>query len=200
MVLVSITSEVTATIGSTASPGNTRESAPAYDGNATSAAAFCKLCALIIFSVEDDFMTRYWIGVASYEHVRRGMHGGFAQLNHGKAAPLRRMAAGDWLIYYSPREQREGGEPVQAFTALGQLTGDEITEVAMSDRFTASRRTVHWLPTHPAPIKPLLGSLSFIRDPERWGMTFRPGHLEINGADFQRIAAAMGAEVNADAA
>ncbi len=145
-------------------------------------------------------MTRYWIGVASYEHVRRGVEGGFAQLNHGKASPLRRMAAGDWLIYYSPREQREGGEPVQAFTALGQLAGEEITEVAMTERFTAARRAVNWHPAHPAPIKPLLGSLSFIRNPERWGMTFRPGHLEISEADFQRIAAAMGAETNADAA
>lgn len=144
-------------------------------------------------------MPRYWIGVASYEHVRRGVNGGFAQLSHGQAAPVRRMAAGDWLIYYSPREQREGGEPVQAFTALGQLAGDEITEVAMTASFTAARRAVHWLPAHPAPIKPLLGSLSFIRNPVRWGMTFRPGHLEISEADFQRIAAAMGAVVNADA-
>ena len=145
-------------------------------------------------------MIRYWIGVASYEHVRRGVSGGFAQLNHGKSAPLRRMAAGDWLVYYSPREQREGDEPVQAFTAIGQLAGDEITEVAMSELFTAARRAVHWLPAHPAPIRPLLGSLSFIRNPERWGMTFRFGHLEISEADFQRIAAAMGAEVRADAA
>jgi hypothetical protein len=145
-------------------------------------------------------MARYWIGVASYEHVRRGVDGGFAQLNHGKAAPLRRMAAGDWLIYYSPREQREGGEAVQAFTAIGQVAGEEITEVAMTGSFTAARRAVRWLPAHHAPIKPMLGSLRFIRNPERWGMTFRPGHVEINEADFGRIAAAMGAAVNADAA
>lgn len=145
-------------------------------------------------------MTRYWIGVASYEHVRRGVAGGFAQLNHGKASPLRRMAAGDWLIYYSPREQREGGEPVQAFTALGQLTCNDITEAAMTASFTAARRAVSWLPTRPAPIRPLLESLSFIRNPERWGMTFRYGHLEISEADFWRIAAALDAEVNLDAA
>jgi hypothetical protein len=145
-------------------------------------------------------MTRYWIGVASYEHVRRGVEGGFAQLNHGKAAPMRRMATGDWLIYYSPREQREGGASVQAFTAIGQLAGDEMTEVAMTESFTAARRTVNWAPAHPAPIRPLLESLSFIRNPERWGMTFRSGHLEISEGDFQRIAAAMGAEAGADAA
>lgn len=141
-------------------------------------------------------MTRYWIGVASHEHVQRGVEGGFAQLNHGKATPLRRMAAGDWLIYYSPREQREGGEPVQAFTAIGQVAGDEVAEVAMSEQFTAARRAVTWLPAQPATIRALLGELSFIRNPERWGMTFRPGHLEICEADFQRIAAAMGVAGN----
>ena len=31
---------------------------------------------------------RYWIGVACREHVGRGVAGGFAQLCHGKAAPL----------------------------------------------------------------------------------------------------------------
>lgn len=67
----------------------------------------------------------------------------------------------------------------------------------MSEQFTAARRGVTWLPSHPAPIRPLLESLSFIRSPERWGMTFRPGHLEISEADFQRIAAAMGVEVSA---
>ena len=62
---------------------------------------------------------RYWIGVASSDHVARGVEGGFCQLCHGKAAPLRRMSAGDWIAYYSPRTAMKGGETVQAFTALG---------------------------------------------------------------------------------
>jgi hypothetical protein len=31
-----------------------------------------------------------WLGVVSYAHVRTGVAGGFAQLCHGKAQPLRR--------------------------------------------------------------------------------------------------------------
>ena len=46
---------------------------------------------------------RYWIGVVSRDHVMTGVAGGFAQVGHGKSAPLRRMSAGDWLIYYSPK-------------------------------------------------------------------------------------------------
>jgi hypothetical protein len=42
----------------------------------------------------------YWIGVVSKEHVARGVAGGFTQLNHGKAAPLERMRAGDGFAFY----------------------------------------------------------------------------------------------------
>jgi hypothetical protein len=34
--------------------------------------------------------------------VERGVSGGFCQLRHGKAQPLKRMLVGDWIIYYSP--------------------------------------------------------------------------------------------------
>ena len=38
-------------------------------------------------------MARYWIGVASRDHVMRGVAGGFCQLGHGKAAPVKRLEA-----------------------------------------------------------------------------------------------------------
>ncbi len=63
----------------------------------------------------------YWIGVASRDHVLKGVAGGFCQLGHGKAAPVKRLAPGDWIAYYSPRTAYEGGEPVQAFTAIGRI-------------------------------------------------------------------------------
>ena len=47
-------------------------------------------------------MTARWLAVASAEHVRRGRQGGFMQVNHGKAAPLRRIKPGDFVVYYSP--------------------------------------------------------------------------------------------------
>jgi len=36
---------------------------------------------------------RFWIGVVSEEHVKIGEKDGFAQLCHGKYAPLKRMNA-----------------------------------------------------------------------------------------------------------
>jgi hypothetical protein len=41
---------------------------------------------------------RYWIGVASREHVMKGICDGFAQLCHGKEDPLKKMNTGDWII------------------------------------------------------------------------------------------------------
>lgn len=141
---------------------------------------------------------RFWIGVASRAHVQRGVAAGIAQLGHGKAAPLRRMRQGDWLIYYSPREEVSGGDQVQAFTALGRLVDGDVYQVTVSEAFAPFRRAVAYLPCHEAPIRPLLGQLSFIKDPARWGSVFRFGHLEISHDDFAVIAAAMGDALDAE--
>jgi len=46
---------------------------------------------------------KYWIIVASKDHIQRRLAGGFIQANHSKAAPLKRMHASDWVIFYSPK-------------------------------------------------------------------------------------------------
>nr|WP_315485999.1 EVE domain-containing protein [uncultured Undibacterium sp.] len=43
-----------------------------------------------------------WIAVACAEHVAIGRELGFMQVCHGKASPLRRLRAGDKVVYYSP--------------------------------------------------------------------------------------------------
>jgi hypothetical protein len=139
---------------------------------------------------------RYWVGVVSAEHVERGVDGGFAQLCHGKAAPLRRMRGGDWLIYYSPAEKMRGGEPVQAFTAIGRVEHGAAYEFDMGGGFIPFRRDVRYLPCTAAPIRPLLPDLTFLPDKSRWGYAFRFGHLQIPRDDFLRIAAAMGVDAS----
>ena len=141
--------------------------------------------------------TRYWIGVVSRSHVQRGVEGGFVQLNHGKAAPLRRMNVGDWFVYYSPHTDYPAGKPLQAFTTIGRITGDTIYQVEMDPDFIPSRRDVTFLPCQPAPIAPMLDALSFLHDRQRWGYIFRTGHFSVPEADFRRIAAAMGVDIDA---
>ena len=137
-------------------------------------------------------MTRYWIGVASREHVQNGVMGGFAQVCHGKPGPLNRMEEGDWITYYSPTITFGGKEPCQSFTALGKIRGGDPYTFAMSEAFIPWRRDVAFLKSREAPIQPLLDHLSFIKDKQKWGFPFRRGCFEISRDDFQAIACAMG--------
>ena len=133
----------------------------------------------------------FWIGVVSRNHVAIGVAGGFAQLNHGKAAPLERMHAGDGFIYYSPRTEYPDGPPLQTFTAIGRIRDGNVYQAEMGD-FRPFRLAVDYLPSREAPIKPLLPDLTFIRSKTHWGAAFRFGILRAPEEDFLRIAHAMG--------
>ncbi len=135
---------------------------------------------------------RYWIGVASRDHVMRGVAGGFCQLNHGKASPVRRMQPGDRIVYYSPRTVLKGGEPAQAFTAIGIIAEGEAYEFDMGGGFRPTRRDVTFFPARDAPIRPLLDALSFTSGRAAWGAAFRFGVREITAEDYAVIARAMG--------
>jgi EVE domain len=139
----------------------------------------------------------YWIGVASKDHVDNAIAGGFTQLNHGKAAPLERMRAGDGYLFYSPRTAYPGGEPLQAFTAIGRVRTGTLYQATLSEDFHPFRVDVDYLRCRPAPIKPLIAQLSFIRSKTHWGAAFRFGMLRVPEADFAMIAAAMGCSLEA---
>lgn len=138
----------------------------------------------------------YWIGVVSRSHVVRGVTGGFAQINHGKQAPLKRMKAGDGLVYYSPREAYPDGAPLQAFTAIGFIRTGEVYAYDMTadgvPGFVPWRIDVDYLSAQSTPIQPLITQLDFISDKTHWGAAFRFGQIRIGEADFLRIAVAMG--------
>jgi hypothetical protein len=122
----------------------------------------------------------------------RGVEGGFCQLGHGKAAPVKRLLPGDGIAYYSPRTQLHSGNPVQAFTAIGEVAPGEAYPVDQGAGFHPTRRNVRWhRNTREAPIRPLLEKLELTRGKAHWGAPFRRGAIEISAADFDIIAAAM---------
>ena len=141
---------------------------------------------------------RYWIGVASKDHVLKGVEGGFCQLCHGKSNPLKRLSPGDWIVYYSPRTAMSGGEVVQSFTGIGQILEGEPYQTDMGNAFVPYRRDVRFICTQGASIRPLLDHLSFIKNKQSWGYVFRFGLFEIPELDFQAIATAMKVEVLAN--
>ncbi len=144
-------------------------------------------------------IARYWVNTVSLDHVRIAVAGGFTQAGHGSRSRLGRLRPGDGLAFYSPRTSFENGDPLQQFSALGMVTGDEPYQVEMSADVHPWRTAVRFLPSRPAAARPLLGRLSFVPDPERWGLPFRRGLFEVSEADFGTIAAEMGAAWPVDA-
>ncbi len=65
---------------------------------------------------------KYWIIVASKDHLQRGLTGGFIQANHGKAASLKRMHQGDFVIFYSPKVEFEKPESFNASLRFANLS------------------------------------------------------------------------------
>lgn len=129
-------------------------------------------------------MVRYWLAVACAEHVRRGRAGDFAQVCHGKAVPLRRMTAGDGIVYYSPSQKMGEKDGFQSFTAIGHIRAGEPYQVEMFPGFTPYRRDIDWLEAAEQPIKPLLEWLDFTQA-KNWGYALRMGVIEIPAVDFE---------------
>jgi len=140
-------------------------------------------------------MTENWIAVASAEHVRHGLEAGFMQVSHGKAAPLRRIAAGDRVAYYSPTERFRGKERLQAFTAIGVAKGGDPYRCDMGGGFRPFRRDVIWLEADEAPIQPMLEALEFAAGRRNWGYQLRFGLFAISAHDMLVIADAMQARL-----
>ena len=104
---------------------------------------------------------------------------------------LRRMARGDWIVFYSPRSALSGGESLQAFTAIGQIADDEPYQVEVTPDFVPWRRNVHFVAGNETPIRPLIEDLHFIGDKKRWGYKFRFGVFKIDDHDLDLIREAM---------
>ena len=134
---------------------------------------------------------RYWINTVSRAHVQNGVAGGFTQADHGKSTRLKRLAKGDGLVFYSPRDEMRAGDVVQRFTAIGEIVDDEPYQVEMTPDFHPWRRRMKFHEASETPIQPLIERLEFIKNKKSWGFVFRRGLFEIGEADFRRIAEAM---------
>jgi predicted RNA-binding protein len=130
---------------------------------------------------------KYWVTVVSKDHAMRGVAGGFTQVNHGKQAPLKKMSPNDWIIIYSPRQSLEGDVKLQAFTAIGQVSDEDIYQHKMSETFIPFRRNIKFYDCIETPIVPLIPDLDFIKNKQSWGYAFRFGFFEIDKADFELI-------------
>jgi hypothetical protein len=139
-------------------------------------------------------MTQHWIAVASADHVRRGLKGGFMQVSHGKLGPLKKIATGDRVAYYSPTEIYGNKDQFQSFTAVGTVREGEPYDADMGGGFVPYRRDVEWDEANQAPIHPLLEQLEFTAGKRNWGYQLRFGLFKASADDFAIIESAMNAK------
>ena len=138
---------------------------------------------------------KFWLAVASSDHVAVGVEAGIAQVAHGKAAPLRRMGVGDGIIYYSPRKTVDkslaAGNKLQMFTALAVITGDQVYQVDMGGGFRPYRRGATYVRTQPLALAEVKQELDFARKGANPGAVLRFGFLQLSAGDFWTIAGRM---------
>jgi len=106
---------------------------------------------------------------------------------------MKRLSKGDGILYYSPRQRINEGAPIKAFTAIGRVADEAPYQIMQSEQFKPFRRKVKYFDATDAPIAPLLDTLSFSRGRKNWGIVLRRGFFEIEPADFEAVAEAMGA-------
>lgn len=138
-----------------------------------------------------DSAQKFWIGVASKEHVAKGVEKGICQFCHGKLGPAKRPAKGDFVIYYSSKLTMNGSEQYQKFTAIGVIKDDAPYQVDMGEGFKPFRRNIKYLKAQDLDIRPLIDLLPFIKNKSSWGYVFRYGFFEIDAVSFDLIAKGM---------
>lgn len=151
---------------------------------------FLLLCNPII-SIMKTRGIKYWIIVASKDHVKTGIAEGIAQACHGKASPLKRMQKGDFVIFYSGKQSFGKPEKCQEFTAIGTVKDDEVYPFQMTAEFCPFRRNIEFFESVNVSILPLINDLDFIQNKKSWGYPFRFGFFEIKEHDFKLISSLM---------
>lgn len=131
-----------------------------------------------------------WVAVVSKEHALRGIAGGFMQACHGKAAPLKRMKAGDGFMFYCPAMTMGGAEKVHKFLGFGKVEEREPYLFEMSANFHPFRRDIDFIPGSENIESAIIADLK--------NLTIRSklcfGFLDLPPADFALISESMGLE------
>lgn len=136
-------------------------------------------------------MTKYFLICASRNHVLKGVEGGFAQAGHGRKDFMSKPSKGDWIVFYSSKDNFENGRPLQKFTTIGKVIDEETYQPNANENFKPYRRNVEFKKVKETEIRPLLEQLTFIKNKKSWGFYLISGFREISKEDFNVIKSAM---------
>jgi hypothetical protein len=134
---------------------------------------------------------KYWINTLPKDHVVIGKKEGIVQAHHGRADPLKRLKAGDKVIFYSPKTMSQGGIPLKAFTGVAKISDERIDQIQLAGDSRPSRLTAEFEDCNEIPVEPLIAKLHFIHNKKSWGYLFQFGLFEISESDFILIYSRM---------
>jgi len=136
-------------------------------------------------------MTKYFLICASRDHILKGVEGGFAQAGHGRKDFMSKPSKGDWIVFYSSKDNFEHGMTLQKFTAIGKVIDEEPYQPNANESFKPYRRNVEFKKGEETEIRPLIDLLTFIKNKKKWGFYLISGFREISKEDFNVIKSAM---------
>ena len=134
---------------------------------------------------------KYWINTLPKDHVMIGKKEGIVQADQGKPDPLKRLKAGDKILFYSPKTAAVNGSPLKAFTAAAKIIDEKIDRIQLSADFKPFRLAAEFEDCSEVPIEPLIARLQFIHNKKSWGYLFQFGLFEIGENDFFLIYSKM---------
>ncbi len=117
------------------------------------------------------------------------------QVCHGKCAPLKRVAAGDRVVYYAPTLTFGRKDKCQSFVSIGLVQAGQPYAFDMGGGFVPFRRDVCYVPARETSILPLLDRFEFVENRARWGYKFRFGLFKISDDDMRLITQEMEADL-----
>lgn len=132
----------------------------------------------------------HWIAVISRVHARIAAQSGFLQVCHGKAAPLRRTAAGDEVFIYCPREEMRGGARLKRVEYRCTMNDDRVYQVEQAPGFTPFRKDVTFDTGFEGRAIHDVADLELTADPH-WGMLARRGFFEVSVHDAGLLRACL---------
>ncbi len=136
-------------------------------------------------------MPRYYLCTASLDHSKDAQEREICFL--GTSEDIAAEADdGDGIVIYTPTSEYKSGDPVQKFTAIGRIEGEDIISDPIDNGRLFARRVDYRTSARDADVRPLLSELDFVEDEDNWGVYFRNPKRGISEADWCTIAHAMG--------
>gem|GEM_PF-3606080 len=137
-------------------------------------------------------MANHWIGTLEQVRLVRLHEADALELGRGRAADVAGLMPGDGVVIYCPRESRISVENIEAFCAIGRVTGYLPFKAEIAPGVERHRITMRWAPITRAvsfdELSAMADGLSRLNK-----RVMRQTRIAISEEEFHALASEMGA-------